>query len=577
MELWKKQKKVLTAFGIFLAFMFVCTLVSRAVYASMLPRVTVDTPRRMAINHKVEAEGIVHQGREYAINVLSGLRVRTVYVHVGDRVTPETLLFDLDTDDLTEQIQEKELAVKKLQLQISDMELNRNLDTQKKQTESERAQEDYARTESEAGEKVERAEEDLDDAEDALDDLRDHPAEVTSEEERKAAYEEYEAWVQEEAELKEELETAQEEYEAAQAEVKRLEEEAASGSKTKGEAADGAGNGTEGEAADGAGDGTENEADGIQQELEKAREAESAAKERCESAQAAYQTHMDNAVSEPDFSAEDEAEAAWEAKKDSLKDAVETAKRAVEDAKQSESDAMLEAKRKVADANTADSADSSLEISRLELASMQTELTAYKKILDAGGQVYPEAEGIITRIQVSPGERAPDGAAVVYADLSSPMQFYVSLTKDQKKYVNQGDTIELSLGGSRAEEYTVDYVAENEANPELYDVRIFLPDGVGTIGQSGSFEAETQSETFSCCIPVDALREDANHRSYVYKVGKKSGILGAELAAEKIYVKVLDQNDSYAAIEEGVIDRETELIVSATETLEDRDVIRYQE
>lgn len=577
MELWKKQKKVLTAFGIFLAFMFVCTLVSRAVYASMLPQVTVDTPRRMAINHKVEAEGIVHQGREYAINVLSGLRVRTVYVHVGDRVTPETLLFDLDTDDLTEQIQEKELAVKKLQFQISDMELNRNLDTQKKQTESERAQEDYARTESEAGEKVERAEEDLDDAEDALDDLRDHPAEVTSEEERKAAYEEYEAWVQEEAELKEEFETAQEEYEAAQAEVKRLEEEAASGSKTKGEAADGAGNGTEGEAADGAGDGTENEADGIPQKLEKAREAESAAKERCESAQAAYQTHMDNAVSEPDFSAEDEAEAAWEAKKDSLKDAVETAKRAVEDAKQSESDAMLEAKRKVADANTADSADSSLEISRLELASMQTELTAYKKILDAGGQVYPEAEGIITRIQVSPGERAPDGAAVVYADLSSPMQFYVSLTKDQKKYVNQGDTIELSLGGSRAEEYTVDYVAENEANPELYDVRIFLPDGVGTIGQSGSFEAETQSETFSCCIPVDALREDANHRSYVYKVGKKSGILGAELAAEKIYVKVLDQNDSYAAIEEGVIDRETELIIASTETLEDQDVIRYKE
>lgn len=577
MELWKKQKKVLTAFGIFLAFMFVCTLVSRAVYASMLPQVTVDTPRRMAINHKVEAEGIVHQGREYAINVLSGLRVRTVYVHVGDRVTPETLLFDLDTDDLTEQIQEKELAVKKLQLQISDMELNRNLDTQKKQTESERAQEDYARTESEAGEKVERAEEDLDDAEDALDDLRDHPAEVTSEEERKATYEEYEAWVQEEAELKEELETAQEEYEAAQAEVKRLEEEAASGSKTESEAADSAGNENEGEAADGAGNETGGEVDGIQQALEKAREAESAAKERCESAKAAYQMHMDNAVSEPDFSAEDEAEVAWEAKKDSLKDAVETAKRAVEDAEQSKSDAMLEAERKVADANTAGSADSSLEISRLELASMQTELTAYKKILDAGGQVYPEAEGIITRIQVSPGERAPDGAAVVYADLSSPMQFYVSLTKDQKKYVNQGDTIELSLGGSRAEEYTVDYVAENEANPELYDVRIFLPDGVGTIGQSGSFEAETQSETFSCCIPIDALREDANHRSYVYKVGKKSGILGAELAAEKIYVKVLDQNDSYAAIEEGVIDRETELIIASTETLEDQDVIRYKE
>ena len=40
---------------------------------------------------------------------------------------------------------------------------------------------------------------------------------------------------------------------------------------------------------------------------------------------------------------------------------------------------------------------------------------------------------------------------------------------------------------------------------------------------------------------------------------------------------MLDQNDSYAAIEEGVIDQETELIVHSTEELEDRAVVRYKE
>lgn len=44
MELWKKQRRVLMAFGIFLILMFLCTLISRAVYASGLPQVTVDTP-----------------------------------------------------------------------------------------------------------------------------------------------------------------------------------------------------------------------------------------------------------------------------------------------------------------------------------------------------------------------------------------------------------------------------------------------------------------------------------------------------------------------------------------------------
>lgn len=574
MELWKKQKKILAAFGIFMAFMFLCTLVSKAVYASGLPQVTVDTPRRMAVNHIVEAEGIVHQGREYAINVLSGLRVKTVYAHVGDRVTTETLLFELDMDDLREKIQEQELAIKKLQLQISDMEQNRNLEDQKKTTDSTRAQEDYARTENEMQEKLNRAEDDLDAAEDAYDSHKDHPVKVTSEEDRKAAQAAYKEWVKKEAELKTALEQAKKEYEAAQAEVKRLEETVKAGTASDEESVSGSEAPEEDSDTEDAGN---PENDHIADELENARQAEDIAKSVYESADAAYQEHIKNPVTQPDFSAEDAEQSAWQEKKASLKDAVEAAERAVDDVEQARSDAMLEAGRKVADAGTADASDSSLEISKLELSSMQSDLSGYKKILEAGGQVYPEAEGIITRIQVGPGERVPDGASVVYADLSSPMQFNVSLTKEQKKYVNQGDTIELSLGGFSAQEYTVDYVAENEINPELYDVYIFLPDGVGTIGQSGLFEAQKQSETFPCCIPVDALREDANHRNYVYIVSERSGILGKELAAEKVYVKVLDQNDTYAAIEEGVIDPETELIIASTEALEDRDVIRYKE
>ena len=282
-------------------------------------------------------------------------------------------------------------------------------------------------------------------------------------------------------------------------------------------------------------------------------------------------------MEKPDFSGEDAGQSAWEEKKEALKDAVTTAERAVEDAEQSQSDQLLDAGRKVADNQLPPDADSSLSVSRLELSVLQTELAAYKKVQDASGQVYPEAEGIVTRIQVSPGERVGDGAAVVYADLSSPMQFQVSLTREQKKYVNQGDAVSLKLGSTSVKDLTVDYVAENEMNPELYDARVFLPDQVGTIGQSGSFEVEAQSETFSCCIPLNALYEDASHRTFVYIVSERSGILGTELAAEMVYVKVLDQNDTYAAIEEGVISRETELIVSSTETLEDKAVIRYKE
>lgn len=606
MEFWKKQRKILIAFCVFLVFMFVCTLVSRVVYASRLPQVTVDTPRRMALNHTVNADGIVHQGREYAVTALTGLRVRTVYTNVGDKVTPETLLFDLDLEDLKEKIRDKELEIKKLQLQIAALEQNKSLDAQKQQTENSRAQEDYQRAEEAAGEALERAREDLEDAEQAYDTHEDHPVKLTSKTERQAQQAAYEEWVKKEAELQAALQTAQKDASAASAKVKELEEasvkttapegkadsvgvpDASEEDKTDAGVSEGTAGGVPGsteanpKASDeAAGDGSDaGQAKAPLEdsaELKTAKEQEQAALQRLEAAKSAYEAHKNNPVEKPDFSGEDAEKSAWEEKKESLEDGIDAARRAVEDAERSGSDSLLDAGRKVEDAKRANSADSSLEVSRLELSALQEELAAYQRVRDASGQVYPEAEGVITRIQVSPGERVGDGAAVVYADLASPMQFQVSLTKAQKKYVNQGDAVKLTLGGSSEKELSVDYVAENELNPELYDARIFLPDGVGTIGESGSFQVEAQSETFGCCVPVNALHVDANERSFVYIVSERSGILGTELVAERVYVKVLDQNDSYAAVEEGVINRETELITASTEELEDRMVIRYKE
>ena len=127
------------------------------------------------------------------------------------------------------------------------------------------------------------------------------------------------------------------------------------------------------------------------------------------------------------------------------------------------------------------------------------------------------------------------------------------------------------------EKQTVDYVAQSEASPELFEAIIFLPQGVGTLGQSGQFSTETQTDTFNCCVPISAVYTDENGRSYVYTLKEKSGILGPELAVDLVYVTILDQNDKYAALEEGIIDSETEVITSTTEPLTDRTIVRHKE
>lgn len=401
MELWNKKKKVLTGFGIFMALMFLCTLVSRAVYASALPQVTVKTAERKSLDHRVTAEGIVKAGQEYAVTTLPGLRCKTAYVHVGDRITEETLLFEVDTEDLKEQIRQKELEIQKLAKIIETQEYNESLRQAQKDREAYRAEYDYNK--------------------------------LREEEEERGEYNEEEM-----------------------------------------------------------------------------------------------------------------------------------------------SDALLEAKRKVQDAEAPTEVDSGREVNQMDISFLQNQLEKYRKLLKAEGKVYGKEEGTITEIFVRPGERIGEGAAIVYAGTDSPLEFCCSLTKEQKRYVNQKDQGNLTLEGKTVE-VTVDYVQQNQGNSEIYEMTCLLPEKKGQVHQSGIFEIVHRTELYSCVIPLDALREDSNQRKFVYVLKERSGILGTELIAEKNYVRVLDQNDRSVALEEGSIDNDDEIITDSTKELKDGMVVRYRE
>ena len=523
MELLRRQKNKIRAFGLFLAFMLLCTLISRSVYASGLPQVSTKTPEASALSHEVEAQGIVEAGRETAVTALSGLRCETVLVHTGDHVDTETALFQVDLEDLKEQIEEKQLAVSKLQLEIQAQEQNRELEAEQKDEQKERAQEDYDVADASSSQTVARAEQDLAAAEAAL----------------KEAEAEYEAWKAEQAAQPEEPETPEESEDPETPET--------------------------GESG----------------------EAETAGQAETEQFTAAEQTNTpentDTSGTQGENSGASETpesggmtEDVWQEKLTSLRQAVETAKRALEDARQSRDSALETAERAVEDADSESTADNSLEINRLDLSSQQKELKEYQELLQADGIVYPEKEGIVTSIAVSPGERIPDGAALVMADLDSPLQFSASLTAEQKKYVNQGDSVSLKLG-SRTVEATADYIAESELSPGTYQLTVFLEEGEGEIGESGTLSAEMRTDTYSCVVPLEAVRVDENQRKYVLTVGERSGILGPEFVARKTYVTVLDQNDSQAALEEGGLSGEEEIITDYTGEIEDGDVVRYKE
>ena len=590
-----KRKRVLKGFGVFLGGMLVLTLVSRGIYAEGLARVSVEVPERMAVGHVVEVSGNVKQSRELAVNVAEGLRVREVFVIPGDRVEAGSELFALDLDFLEERIRDKERDVEKLRLQIATVQGNLALAGEEKNVEMSRAGEDAVRAGEEADKALRRAEEDLASARASLQEHLDKNLKNTSDEERQRQEEAYQAWKKRLAEggereksVSDKVKGLQRRKESLEGEIAGLKEKIGELEKKGGE------NGSEGTEVgtvsgnglgDGASSGGSGELDALKAQLaEKEAELVQVKKELSEAGweqeDAAEQLGelQGNAVSKPDFSEEDSAWESWMSTRKSLEEKVQDAERALEDAEDEKEKALEDAQRNLEDSLRSEQSDSTLGLYQLDLEEAGEELKRLKGILEQEGVVKAEASGMVTRVGVAAGEQTSSGASVVFADTARPLQFEVILQKEEKKYVNLGAEAEITLGNSsNMIKATVDYLTEMETSPGSFTALVTLPEGTGTIGQSGMFRVTQQSEMYNYCIPVDALHMDENQRNFVYVLGERSGFLGAELTAEKLMVDVLDKNDKYAALAGGVVDGNSRIICTADREISDGDPVRMKD
>ena len=590
-----KRKRVLKGFGVFLGGMLVLTLVSRGIYAEGLARVSVEVPERMAVGHVVEVSGNVKQSRELAVNVAEGLRVSEVCVIPGDRVEAGSELFALDLDFLEERIRDKERDVEKLRLQIATVQGNLALAGEEKNAEMSRAGEDAVRAGEEADKALRRAEEDLASARASLQEHLDKNLKNTSDEERQRQEEAYQAWKKRLAEggereksVSDKVKGLQRRKESLEGEIAGLKEKIGELEKKGGE------NGSEGTEGgtvsgnglgDGASSGGSGELDALKAQLaEKEAELVQVKKELSEAGweqeDAAEQLGelQGNAVNKPDFSGEDSAWESWMSTRKSLEEKVQDAERALEDAEDEKEKALEDAQRNLEDSLRSEQSDSTLGLYQLDLEEAGEELKRLKGILEQEGVVKAEASGVVTRVGVAAGEQTSSGASVVFADTARPLQFEVILQKEEKKYVNLGAEAEITLGNSsNMIKATVDYLTEMETSPGSFTALVTLPEGTGTIGQSGMFRVTQQSEMYNYCIPVDALHMDENQRNFVYVLGERSGFLGAELTAEKLMVDVLDKNDKYAALAGGVVDGNSRIICTADREISDGDPVRMKD
>ena len=142
------KKKIIQMLGGFLALMILFTLLSRAADSAGIPRVTTTTIQSLSIVHKVTAQGKVEENREQAVTTEANQRVKAIYVNEGQQVEEGELLFEIDMEELREQILNMEQEIEKQKLQTQDSLSSKAVEAERKALEQQRASSDYADAQS---------------------------------------------------------------------------------------------------------------------------------------------------------------------------------------------------------------------------------------------------------------------------------------------------------------------------------------------------------------------------------------------------------------------------------------------
>ena len=232
----------------------------------------------------------------------------------------------------------------------------------------------------------------------------------------------------------------------------------------------------------------------------------------------------------------------------------------------------------VADSNDTVDLDRSLQDTKdsLKIEEYNKELAKLQPLLDASGKIVSEKEGIVTSVVAENGGVTTDTIASI-ADKNEGYNFVGEIDKSNRTLVKQGQTVALNLGSSGIiENLTIDSISKNDDNPDTLKVTVVLPVGIGEIDESGEIIVSSKSKKYGTCVPLAALRQGDGDSYYILVVTEKETVLGEELTAKKVDVKVEKRDGEYAAVSDGSLGRNDKIIIDSNKTVEDGDRVRLE-
>lgn len=300
------------------------------------------------------------------------------------------------------------------------------------------------------------------------------------------------------------------------------------------------------------------------------------AAEELQGAKDAYDSYV---TANPGSSLSDEVYAQLAA----LKEAAEAKQRDYESALLAYRDAQKNDERAKEDAVRPPEADYTEEINNIQIARKEKALERLKALEEEQGQILAPAESIVTEVYLKTGQKTTDTAAVTLADISSGMRFTAHIEKADAKYISVGDEVTLEKNRKQVSGLTVDTVETNEDGS--LEVTVLLGAGgtgdenvpsMFSIGDSAALELRKVSYSSRTAVPLGALHEE-NGKYYVYVLETEETVLGSQYFARRVDVVVKEKNSAYAALEEGTLTSDSQVVTDCDRYIEAGSRVRLWE
>ncbi len=276
--------------------------------------------------------------------------------------------------------------------------------------------------------------------------------------------------------------------------------------------------------------------------------------------------------------------------------AIETAemefqqKKAELDAKQSEADSRLqEAGQELSNAQEGmETARKSDEVTRqnaqkskqsagftvkgaqLDVEMAEKNLQEVEELLAQEGKISAEEKGIFLNTTVSEGIITTGSEFISIG--TGGFEFTAEVPKEAREKIAEGDSISIKIPGKDAVEIPVKQITSKEDTTIL---KAELPKELYASGDYATFSIKRESEEYENILPLTAIRQDSRGY-YCLGIRTKESILGEELKAERINIKLTDKDDIQAAVE-GPIRADMKIIITSEKDVLAGDRVRIKE